>query len=66
MDKLKGALKSKTMLFSLAVALFGYAEANLPQLQGVIPPKYYGPLFFIVGAISGVLRWYTTHPLEEK
>lgn len=66
MDKLKGALKSRTMAFSLLLIVFGYAEANLPQLQGLIPPKWYGPIFFGVGAVSALLRWVTTLPLEEK
>jgi hypothetical protein len=61
-----GAMHSKTMWFSLAIAVFGAIEMYFPYLEKNIPTQYYGPIFMAIGIICAVLRFYTTLPLEEK
>lgn len=61
-----GMMRSKTMWFSLAIAVFGAVETYYPYLQNVINPNYYGPIFMAIGIICAVLRVYTTLPLDEK
>jgi len=61
-----GIMHSKTMWFSLAIAVFGAVETYYPYLQNVVNPKYYGPIFMAIGIICAVLRVYTTLPLDEK
>jgi len=59
-------LKSKTMLFAIALAVFGVLEANAQLLSGFIPPEYYGSAVTMIGIIVAVLRVLTTAPLSEK
>lgn len=57
--------KSKTMWFSLALVVFGALLDNLPYLQSVIDPKYYGIIFAIVGVITAILRYITKEPINS-
>ena len=62
----KGAMHSKTMWFSLAIAIFGAIEMYYPYLQDVINPKYYGAIFMGIGVVCAILRFVTTLPLDKK
>ena len=56
--------KSKTMWFSLALVVFGALLDNLPYLQSIIDPKYYGVIFALVGVITAILRYITKEPIK--
>jgi hypothetical protein len=63
---LKGAMRSRTMWFSLAMVILGSIYDNFSYLQNVIDPKYYGSIFIGIGVVCAVLRFYTTLPLDKK
>lgn len=56
--------KSKTMWFSVALVVFGALLDNLPALQSIIDPKYYGIILTIVGVIVALLRYVTKEPIN--
>jgi len=56
--------KSKTMWFSVALVVFGALLDNLPALQSIIDPKYYGIILTIVGIIVALLRYVTKEPIN--
>jgi len=56
--------QSKTMWFSVALVVFGALLDNLPYLQSVIDPKYYGIIFASVGVIVAILRYITKEPIR--
>lgn len=60
-------LRSKTVLFNLAVLVLG-AVVELgslaPTLQAALGPKWYAWVLFGVGAANIVLRWLTTSPIR--
>lgn len=56
--------KSKTMWFSVALVVFGALLDNLPYLQSIIDPKYYGIIFATVGVITAILRYITKEPIR--
>jgi hypothetical protein len=56
--------KSKTMWFSVALVIFGALLDNLPYLQSIIDPKYYGIIFATVGVIVALLRYITKEPIN--
>ena len=56
--------QSKTMWFSVALVIFGALLENLPYLQSVIDPKYYGIIFATVGIIVAILRYITKEPIN--
>jgi hypothetical protein len=66
MNKLKKIFKSKTMLFSLLLVVFGVVEANLSLFQTHIPPQYWPLVVTGIGVVSAVLRFVTTTSLDEK
>ena len=59
-------IKSKTLWFALALAVFGALEATLNLFQELIPAAYYGATFMVISIIVAVLRVITTTPLSEK
>jgi hypothetical protein len=65
-DWLIATAKSKTMWFAGAVAVFGALETYLPQMQGMIPDGWYGPIFTVVGVITGLLRFATKEAIADK
>lgn len=56
--------KSKTMWFSVALVVFGALFDNLPYLQSIIDPKYYGIIITVVGVIVALLRYVTKKPIN--
>ena len=67
MTKLLGALRSKTVWFSLLLAVLSVVQLNL----GVFTPLFTNPAHFgyftlAVSTAVAVLRWVTTLPLELK
>jgi hypothetical protein len=61
-----GALKSKTMWFSLLLVLFGALMDNSVYLKDLIPPQYFSLIMVTIGVICALLRMVTTQPLDKK
>lgn len=59
-------LKSKTMLFSLLLIVFGVVETNLSLFQSIVPPQYWGFVVTGIGIVTAVLRFMTTTCISEK
>jgi hypothetical protein len=62
----QGAMRSKTMWFSLALMILGVVFDNFSYVQNIIDQRWYGPILITIGVICAVLRFYTTMPLEDK
>ena len=62
-DKL---LKSKTIWFALALAVFGVIETQMSLFAGVLPSWAFGLFSIAVSVAVAVLRIVTTVPLSEK
>jgi hypothetical protein len=52
------------MWFSVALVVFGSLYDNLPVLQSVIDPKYYGIILTVIGVIVALLRYVTKEPIN--
>jgi len=59
-DKIKAFYKSKTIIFSILVAIFGVLQMNLDILKGLMTDKMYGIAFIVISVIVAVLRAITT------
>ena len=67
MDKLLGALRSKTIWFSLALAILSVVQVHL----GIFTPLFKDPAHFgyftgVIALVVAVLRWVTSLPLSVK
>lgn len=60
------ALKSKTMWFSLLLAVFGALQAGWGLIDDFMTPRVAGFGAVGVAVIVAILRIITTKPLEEK
>jgi hypothetical protein len=63
---LKKIAKSKTMIFSLALAIFGAMQANTAVMKGILTPETFGWFVMGVSVITAALRVVTTKPLKDK
>jgi len=61
---MKRMTHSKTMWFSLLLVVFGALLDNLPALQNIIDPQYYGLVLTVIGIIVAILRFITTGPVK--
>ena len=59
-------LKSKTLWFALALAVFGVVEMQIKVFASYMSPEAFGIFNIVVGLIVAVLRVFTTLPLSEK
>jgi len=59
-------MKSKTLWFALALAIFGVIEMNVKVFSAYIGPELFGLFSILVSVIVAVLRVLTTTPLSEK
>lgn len=66
MVNIMGALKSKTMWFSVLLVLFGALMDNSVYLKDLIPPQYFSLIMILIGVIVATLRMVTTQPLAAK
>jgi len=66
MANIMGALKSKTMWFSVLLVLFGALMDNSVYLKDLIPPQYFSLIMILIGVIVATLRMVTTQPLAAK
>lgn len=62
----RGAMRSKTMWFSLALVILGVVYDNFNYVQNIIDPSVYGVCLISIGVVVAVLRFLTTMPLEDK
>jgi len=58
--------RSKTMIFSIILAVSGVLEASTGFLQTIMSPSAFGYLMLAIGLVSAILRIYTTQPLMDK
>lgn len=65
MNKLKGALKSWTIHWSLLLMAMGAVETYSSYLQPFLKDRF-GLFMFAVGVINALLRWKTNQALENK
>lgn len=61
-----GAMRSKTMWFSLALVIFGVVYDNFSYVENLINPRLYGVLLIGIGVVVAILRFVTTLPMDEK
>ena len=59
-------LKSKTLWFALALAVFGVIEMQIKVFAAYMTPEAFGIFNIVLGIIVAVLRVLTTVPLSEK
>jgi hypothetical protein len=58
--------KSKTIALSVITVAFGVLEVNQAQLQVILSPEHYGYAVIAIGIVGGVIRMFTTKPIQEK
>ena len=63
---MKSALKSKTLWFALALAIFGVVEMNVKYFSNYLTPEIFGLFSILISVIVAVLRVLTTTPLSDK
>lgn len=63
---LQKILKSKTLMFSLLLAVLGVVEVSFGIFQNYLSPAVYGFSLMLISIIVAVLRVLTTLPLDEK
>jgi hypothetical protein len=66
MEMIKHVMKSKTMMFALALAIFGVLEMNLNLFASALTPQLFGAFSIAISLIVAVLRVLTTLPLDKK
>ncbi len=69
MDKLAGAVRSKTMwLVSFAPMVLGLIDMLTQNsvVTTALQALGFGPVLMFLGALAGLLRWITSKPLEDK
>jgi hypothetical protein len=66
MEMMKQIFKSKTMLFAMALAIFGVIEMNLKLFASSLTPEMFGAFSIAISLIVAVLRVLTTLPLDKK
>jgi hypothetical protein len=59
-------LKSKTLMFSLVLAILGVIEASFQVFAPFMSPAIYGFVLMAISITVAVLRIVTTLPLNEK
>jgi uncharacterized membrane protein YdcZ (DUF606 family) len=62
----RGAMRSKTMWFSLALVILGVVYDNFSYVSNIIDPRLYGILLILIGITVAVLRFVTTTSLDDR
>lgn len=60
------SLKSRTMLFAVALAVLGVVQASMDVFTPYLSPQAMGLVTLVIGLIVAILRVLTTLPLNEK
>lgn len=66
MDTMKQVLKSRTMMFALALAILGAVETQAHLFSKHMTPELFGLFNILLAVVIAVLRVLTTVPLNEK
>jgi hypothetical protein len=66
MNMIMTIFKSKTLMFALALAIFGVLEMNLKVFAPHLTPEFFGAFSILISVIVAVLRVLTTMPLDKK
>ena len=66
MEIIKHALKSRTMLFVLALAVFGVIETQIHLFSQFMSPEAFGVFNILVAVVVAVLRIVTTMPIKDR
>jgi hypothetical protein len=66
MNMIMTIFKSKTMMFALALAIFGVLEMNLKVFAPHLTPEFFGAFSILISIVVAVLRVLTTMPLDKK
>jgi len=66
MDWLLQAAKSKTMWFSVMLAVLGVFEQNSGFIRDIVGEANFGMVMMGISAVTAVLRAVTTQPLSAK
>ena len=59
-------LKSKTIMFSLLLAVLGTVEQNTTMVTSLVGPENTGLTMLAISVIVAILRAVTTEPLSAK
>lgn len=59
-------MKSRTLWFALALAVFGVIEMNVKVFSSYFTPELFGWFSIFISVIVAILRVITTTPLSEK
>lgn len=59
-------IKSKTLWFSVLLALLGVIEQSSSLVTQIVGPENSGLVMVVISVIVAVLRVVTTQPLSEK
>jgi len=60
------AFKSKTIWFSMILAVFGVLEMQSELVRQVVGPDKFGAVMLLISAVTAVLRVVTTKAISEK
>lgn len=63
---MKGAFKSKTIWFSVSLAVLGVLEMQAALVRDLVGEQNFGAVMLGVGIVSAVLRVVTTQAITEK
>jgi hypothetical protein len=66
MEIIKHALKSRTMQFALALAVFGVIETQIHLFSQFMSPEVFGLFNVLIAVIVAALRVITTVPLKDR
>jgi hypothetical protein len=66
MDIIKQSLKSRTIIFALALALFGVLETQIHIFSQFMSPEAFGVFNIVVAIAVALLRVITTMPITQK
>ena len=59
-------LRSKTMMFALALAILGVLQASMDVFTPYLTPQASGLLTVLLGLLVAILRVLTTQKLSDK
>ena len=63
---LRGAFKSWTIRFSMALAIFGALQLNIEHLRVLVSPNVFAWANIAIGVVVATLRFITTMSLSDK
>ena len=66
MRKARGAMRSRTMWWSLVIILLGVVADNLSYFHDSLGDQSYGLVLMGIGIVTAILRWNTDSSLEDR